>query len=108
MAKTAKTWREVREAAVDDGPLDEGRIENAKARFLNEARAHELREIRGAYGLNQTALAERLHVSQSRVSRIERGDLDRTEVATLRAYVRALGGELEVTARFGDKRIPLE
>lgn len=27
---------------------------------------------------------------------------DRTEVATLRAYVRALGGELRVVADFGD------
>jgi hypothetical protein len=28
-------------------------------------------------------------------------------LSTLRAYVEALGGELEVMARFGDKRIKL-
>jgi Lsr2 len=36
-----------------------------------------------------------LGVSQSRISRIERGELDRAEIATLRSYVEALGGEVE-------------
>ena len=42
---------------------------------------------------------------QSRVSRIERGAIDHTQLETLRAYLEALGGELEVSARFGDERI---
>ena len=66
-----------------------------------------LSEVREAFGLSQTAVAERLQVSQSRVSRIERGDLDHMQVATLRAFVRALGGELELCARVGDQRIVL-
>ena len=40
-------------------------------------------------------------VSTPRVSAIEHGEIDRTEVATLRSYVRALGGELRVVADFG-------
>ena len=41
-------------------------------------------------------------VSTPRISAIEHGETDRTEVATLRASVRALGGELRVVADFGD------
>ena len=48
-----------------------------------------------------------LGVSQSRVSRIERGDMDRTEIATVRAYVGALGGEVEIVAKFGDERFTI-
>jgi hypothetical protein len=44
-------------------------------------------------------------VSQSRVSRIERGELDHAEIATVRSYVEALGGEVEIVAKFGDERI---
>jgi hypothetical protein len=36
---------------------------------------------------------------------IEHGDLSRAEVATLRAYVEALGGQLEVSATFGEQRM---
>ena len=74
---------------------------------MAEVRAHRLAEIREAYGLNQTTVADRLGISQSRVSRIERGDLDNAQVATLRAFVQALGGELEVAATFGDERITI-
>ncbi len=60
-----------------------------------------------AYGLDQNALAERLGVSQSRISRIERGELDRAEIAAVRGYVEALGGEVEIVAKFGDESITL-
>ena len=103
----AKRWKDIRGKGVDDGHLNEERVAEHKHRFLAEARAQRLAELRTAYGLNQEAIAERLHISQSRVSRIERGQLDQSQIATLRAYVRALGGELEVAARFGDERITL-
>jgi transcriptional regulator with XRE-family HTH domain len=67
--------------------------------------AHRLAEIQQAYGLDQSALAERLKVSQSRISRIERGELERTEIAHSARYFGALGGEVEIVARFGDERI---
>ncbi len=44
-------------------------------------------------------------MSQSRISRIARGDLNRAEIATVRGYVEALGGEVEIVAKFGDERI---
>ncbi|MGH3681340.1 MAG: XRE family transcriptional regulator [Natronosporangium sp.] len=101
----ARSWKEVRADAIATGRLDEQRIEAVKARLRAEVRAHRLAEIRQAYGLDQSALAERLKVSQSRISRIERGELDRAEISTVRSYIEALGGEVEIVARFGDERI---
>ncbi|MBX3142670.1 MAG: XRE family transcriptional regulator [Trueperaceae bacterium] len=75
--------------------------------MIAEVRAHKLAEIRRESGLNQEEMAERLNISQSRVSRIERGQLDKAHVATLKAYIEALGGELELSARFGSERISL-
>ncbi len=42
-------------------------------------------------------------VSQARVSRIETGQLEKSEVETLAAYVKALGGKLKIQADFGDE-----
>lgn len=63
-----------------------------------------LRELRKGQGLSQQTLADRMGVSQRRVSAIERGLVDRTEVATIRSYVTALGGELKLIAQIGETR----
>ncbi|MBA2665435.1 MAG: XRE family transcriptional regulator [Trueperaceae bacterium] len=101
----ARTWEATRKEAVAGGRMDQQRIVANKERARARVRAHRLASIRADRGLNQTTLAARLEVSQPRVSRIERGDLESTQLATLRAYIEALGGELEVTAKFGDDRI---
>jgi transcriptional regulator with XRE-family HTH domain len=57
-----------------------------------------LHELRAARELSQQALASRLRTDQSSVSRIERrADM---YVSTLRAFIEAMGGELEITAHF--------
>ena len=53
--------------------------------------------------MTQVELAKELSVTQNRVSAIERGDIDHTQVDTLRRYVQALGGKLEVAVSFGDE-----
>jgi DNA-binding transcriptional regulator YiaG len=66
--------------------------------------AHELREemdldqLRRARQLSQTALGEILHVEQPAVAKMEK----RTDmyVSTLRRFIEAMGGTLEITARF--------
>jgi transcriptional regulator with XRE-family HTH domain len=76
----------------------------ANARKRAEARANVLMqemplyELRRARQLSQVQLARELHVGQANVSKIER----RADVyiSTLRSYVEAMGGELEITARF--------
>ena len=103
----ARNWRDVRAEAMATGRLDEAGIAKYRRRLSAEVRAHRLSEIRETSGLNQTDIANRLGVSQSRVSRIERGDIDRAEIATVRAYVGALGGEVEIVAKFGDERFTI-
>lgn len=70
----------------------------AKARaqaVLAEMPLHELRQARG---LSQKMLAEVLHVQQPSIAKLEK----RTDmyISTLRSHIEAMGGELEVVARF--------
>lgn len=88
-------------------PVDRGRVEQRKRRMRDQLRAYRLRELREESELTQVALAELLQVSQNRVSRIERGELDRTQLDTLRRYIEALGGTLHLEAEFEGKRVEL-
>ena len=67
-----------------------------------------LRTVREATGKTQVDIAQESQIDQADVSRLEnRADFDDCQVATLRRYIAALGGHLELVARFGDKRISL-
>ncbi len=73
-------------------------------RARNDARAQEilanlpLDELREARDLTQVHLAQILHMTQASISKMER----RTDmyVSTLQAFVKAMGGELEIRAVF--------
>ncbi len=59
-----------------------------------------LRELRQARQLTQEALARALRSQQALVSKLERrADM---YVSSLRSYIEAMGGELEIIARFPD------
>lgn len=60
-----------------------------------------LQELRKARELTQTRMAELLDITQDNVSRLEK----RSDVllSTLRSYIEAMGGELDLVARFPDK-----
>lgn len=88
-------------------PGNRAAIDAHKQRMLDAVHAYRLRELRQASGITQVELAERLQVSQNRVSRIERGDLERVQVDTLRRYVAALGGTLHVDAEVNGERIKI-
>jgi transcriptional regulator with XRE-family HTH domain len=64
-----------------------------------------LQELRQARHLSQTTLAKTMNIPQSNVSRIER-QTD-TYVSTVRSFVEAMGGKLNIVASFpdGDYRI---
>lgn len=61
-----------------------------------------LRELREDAGYTQNTLAAAIGVNQNRVSQIEHGDLSTSRVDTLRRYVEATGGELEVAVKRPD------
>jgi DNA-binding XRE family transcriptional regulator len=62
--------------------------------------------LRMARGLTQEEIAHVLGTTQASVSRLERRD--DLHLSTLRRYVAALGGELEITARFPDATVRLD
>ena len=97
----ARNWKEVKKDLPALGVTDQMR-EAARNKVHERQRAH-LSAIRKGHGMTQTALANEMGVRQATVSQIESRDLDHTEVATLRSYIEGLGGELRVTAAFGEE-----
>jgi transcriptional regulator with XRE-family HTH domain len=63
----------------------------------------DLAQLRAARQLSQAALGEILHVEQPAVAKLEK----RTDmyVSTLRRFIEAMGGELEIVARFPDHSV---
>jgi hypothetical protein len=63
----------------------------------------DLAELTRERALTQEVLAKRLDLAQGNVSRaLHRSDM---RISTLRAVVTAMGGQLEVLARFGDRTV---
>jgi transcriptional regulator with XRE-family HTH domain len=83
-------------------PEARARHEERYRRLVEEMNLHELRQ---AKALSQVKLAESLRVNQAAVSKIEH----RTDIyiSTLREYIRAMGGDLEIIARFPDGAVKI-
>ena len=85
------------------------RSPQARARSEEKARTMlaemPLNELRQARGLSQKVLAELLHVQQPSIAKLEK----RTDMylSTLRSHIEAMGGELEVIARFPDGSVKI-
>ena len=93
---TATTLKQM----LDRLPVDRRRKINARADELI-AEEMSLRDLRKAHDLTQERMAEMLNIGQDSVSRLEqRSDL---LLSTLRGYVAAMGGSLELVARFPDR-----
>jgi len=92
-----RTWDE--QKAIR--PPDPERVAQAMAIIERRQTAYRLQELRKELGLTQVQLAKELGVTQHRVSRIESGELDNAQLATLRRYVSGLGGELTVSIQIG-------
>jgi len=65
-----------------------------------------LEELRSARNITQTHLASLLQITQASVSKMEK----RTDmyVSTLRSFVQAMGGELEIRAIFPDGTVKID
>ncbi len=64
-----------------------------------------LRQLREARERSQEDLAKKLHIKQAAVSKLER----RTDMylSTLRGYIEAMGGKLEIVARFPNQAVKI-
>ena len=83
--------------------LGSQKIDEIKAKAVQEVVAMDLRELRQSLGKTQVEVAEATGLTQPELSRMERR-LD-YRLSTLRRYLEALGGHLEITAVVGDKRV---
>ena len=95
-----RKWSEIKEKMA---PERRARLD---ADVRREVLAMELRELRKEAGKTQTEVAEVAEMTQAELSKFERRD--NHLLSTLRRYVTALGGELEVVAVFDNKRIALK
>ena len=103
MATKTKNFNVLRERARARNPEWDANVAE-RVRAIEDALA--LAELRQSRHVTQVQLAETLGISQGNVSRLEaRSDV---YLSTLRSYVEALGGHLEIAAVFGDERVPVE
>lgn len=81
-------------------PAQRRRVERRAAELIAEEMG--LQELRKAIRKSQEQLAKTLNVKQGEISKIEH----RTNmyVSTLRDYIKGLGGKLEITASFPDRK----
>jgi DNA-binding XRE family transcriptional regulator len=62
------------------GPIDSDRVNRLVDKLEAEIRAYRLKELRKELNITQVELAQLLHVSQNRISRIEHGDIEKSQV----------------------------
>jgi len=97
---TAKKWADIR--AQRFTPEELNQIDQEVESELLEM---DLQALREAVGLTQGELAQRVAITQSQLSKMERREDHR--ISTLRRYIEALGGKLEICAVVNGKRIKL-
>ena len=87
--------------------FNEQEIRGGVQDLYREILEYKLRELRHLKSLTQQQLAQQLGVTQNRISKFERLDLDKSELQTIRSYVQALGGELKVVVTLDEVEYPL-
>jgi predicted transcriptional regulator len=93
-------WKDVQKKHFTPAQIAASKASAEQATF--EMNLSKLRELTGK---TQVEVAHLVEMTQSELSRAERRD-DHL-VSTLRRYVEALGGRLEVVAVFDDKQVKL-
>jgi transcriptional regulator with XRE-family HTH domain len=95
--------RKFRELMADWSPERIAEVEAGARELLVETPLYRLRQARN---VTQDELATAMGTTQASVSKLER----RPDVylSSMRRYVEAMGGELEVTARFPDAALRLD
>ena len=98
---TVHRWDDIRRKKLSAEQIDKN------ARWVEQEIIElNLRALRELTGKTQVEVAEAADMTQPEASRTERRE-DHL-ISTLKRYVEALGGELEVFAVFDDKRVKLK
>ena len=95
-----KTWKSLKQAKLS--PATRARMPPRVAKATEELT---LKALRQDLALTQAQVGANASMTQSELSRLEGREDHLT--STLRRYVEALGGKLEVTAVFGKRRVKL-
>ena len=99
--KTVKT----RPWAALESKMSPERRARVQVKVDEEIQEINMRRLREELGATQVEAAEKASMTQPELSRLERGSDFR--LSTIRKYVNAMGGDLEIVAVVKGKRIPL-
>lgn len=105
MATKVHKWKDVR-ARSKMSPAQQREVDEW---VKGEVLEMDLRAVRELAGKTQVDVAAESGIRQSDVSRMERAEPGEVErrISTVRRYVEALGGRLEIFAVFDDKQVRL-
>ncbi len=95
-----RNWR-----SLKDSKLSPDALARVRARVRAELEELTLKGLRQGLSLTQVEVSRTASMTQSELSRVESRNDHLT--STLRRYIEALGGELEVTAVFGGRRVKI-
>jgi DNA-binding transcriptional regulator YiaG len=104
MASTALHSLDSLLAPIHANPKRARRLRDKIVEAEVEHLAYSLNEIRVQLGVKQSEIAERLAVSPAAVSKLLKTV---STVGALQRVVEAMGGELEVNVRCGERRFPV-
>jgi predicted transcriptional regulator len=96
----SKTWKALKQTRLSSEAR--ARVQTRVAQAVDE---RTLKALRQDLALTQTQVSAAAAMTQSELSRLEAREDHLT--STLRRYVEAMGGKLEVTAVFGKRRVKL-
>jgi len=96
----AHKWSEI------ESKMGPERVAAARARARKIIEEMPLQQLRNAREMTQARLAEILEMDQGNISKLEK----RTDMylSTLRSYIEAMGGELEIRAVFPDGDVKID
>ncbi|WP_370943399.1 XRE family transcriptional regulator [Amycolatopsis sp. cg5] len=101
-----RSWKDVKAEKARRDEASGRNVEAAQADARTRTQAYvlgfRLAQLRQDMRLSQAEVAQRMGISQPRVSQLENGDIGQLEVDTLSRYVVALGGRLKLVADFDD------
>ncbi len=94
-----------RKFAPLEAKMSAGAIARSDARYREMVAEMPLHELRRARGISQEKLAKELHIKQPNVAKLEK----RTDIyiSTLRSAIEAMGGTLDIVARFPEGSVKI-